>query len=89
MHDVGSRWLSTVRIYVNATEVGDLVSEDRQVAQHLGGGHFHCNEEVEIAVHECLHVQKLHLCNEGIFKLMPRWEKYINVYFKKWYSFET
>jgi hypothetical protein len=77
---------ATVGIYVNATDVGDLVSEDRPFARHLGGGQFHCNDKVEIVVHEWLNVQELHLCHERIFKLMSRWEKYISVlrnYFKK------
>jgi hypothetical protein len=47
--------------------------------QHLGGRLFHNNEEVEIAVDEWLRMQKPNFYRDGIFKLVPRWDKCINV----------
>jgi hypothetical protein len=47
--------------------------------QHLGGRRFHNNEEVEMAVREWLWMQEHDLYRNGIFKLVPRWDKCINV----------
>jgi hypothetical protein len=47
--------------------------------QHLGGQWFHNNEEVEGAVCEWLQMQEPNFCCSGIFKLMPRRDKCINV----------
>jgi hypothetical protein len=45
----------------------------------LGGHQFHNNEKVEIAVGEWLRMQEPDFYRDGIFKLVPRSDKSINV----------
>jgi hypothetical protein len=45
----------------------------------LGGRRFHNNEEVEMAVGEWLRMQEPDFYRDGIFKLVPKWDKCINV----------
>jgi hypothetical protein len=45
----------------------------------LGVGRFHCNKEVEMAVGESLRIQDANSTPPEFFKLLPRWNKYINV----------
>jgi hypothetical protein len=47
--------------------------------QHLRAHRFHSNKEVEMALHKWLWMQEPHLYHSRIFKLMPRWDKCINV----------
>jgi hypothetical protein len=47
--------------------------------QHLGRRRFHCNAEVEMAVGEWLGMQQPDFYRDGIFKLVPRWDKCIGV----------
>jgi hypothetical protein len=42
-------------------------------------GTFHNNKEVEMAVRERLRRQDPDLYREGIFQLVPKWDKFINV----------
>ena len=54
---------------------------------NLEGNQFYSNERVEIIVHEWLWMKEPDFCHDGIFKLMPRWVKYICVprdYFEEW-----
>lgn len=50
-----------------------------QLKQQLGGRRFHSNEEVEVAIHECLRMQKSYCYGDGIFEVVPRWNIYSNV----------
>jgi hypothetical protein len=45
----------------------------------LGGRRFHSFEEVEMAVREWLRMQEPDFYPDGIFKLVPRWDKCISV----------
>jgi hypothetical protein len=45
----------------------------------LAGRRFHSNEEAEMAVRGLLRMQRPDFYRDGIFKLVPRWEKCINV----------
>jgi hypothetical protein len=47
--------------------------------QHLGGRRLHSNEEVQVAVNEWLEMQEHNLYSDGIFKLVPGWDKCNNV----------
>jgi histone-lysine N-methyltransferase SETMAR len=47
--------------------------------QHLGGRRFHSNGEVEMAVRERLRMQEPDLYLDGIFKLVPKSDKCIDV----------
>jgi len=49
------------------------------VTQFSHRGTFHNNKEVEMAARERLQRQDPDLCHEGIFQLVPRWDKCINV----------
>jgi hypothetical protein len=61
----------------------DLVSSDFDLIgplkQQLGGRQLHSNGEVEMAVGEWLRVQEPDCYRDGIFKLVPKWDKCINV----------
>jgi hypothetical protein len=61
----------------------DLVPSDLQLTeplkQHSGGRRFHSNEEVQMAVREWLRVQEPDFYSDGVFKLVPRWDKCISV----------
>jgi hypothetical protein len=46
---------------------------------HFGGRRFHSNEEVEMVVRELLRMQQPDFYREGIFKLVPEWDKCINI----------
>jgi hypothetical protein len=48
--------------------------------QHLGGRRFQNNEKVEMAVREWLRKQDPGFYRHGIFELVPRWDKCINVF---------
>jgi hypothetical protein len=48
--------------------------------EHFGGRRLHNNEEVEIAAPEWLCMQEIDFYGNGIFKLVPRWGKCINVF---------
>jgi len=57
-------------------EIGNLSSvafSAQEMEQRLGGCQFHHNEEVEMADHEWLCMQKCDFCCNEIFKLMPEW----------------
>jgi hypothetical protein len=41
---------------------------------------FHSNEEVEIVAREWVGIGGADLYCEGIFKLVPRWGKYVGVF---------
>jgi len=43
--------------------------------QHLEGFLFHNNEEVEVAVGGSLRMQEPGFYRDGIFQLVPKWEK--------------
>jgi hypothetical protein len=45
----------------------------------LEGRRFLSSEEVEMAVSEWLRMQEPNFFGDGIFKLMPRWDKCITV----------
>jgi hypothetical protein len=47
--------------------------------QLLAGRQFHNNEEVEMAVNEWLCMQEPDFYRDGIFKLVPKWDKCISV----------
>jgi hypothetical protein len=58
----------------------------RPLKQQLAGRRFHSNEEAEMAVRGLLRMQEPDFYRDGIFKLVPRWEKCISVlgdYFEK------
>jgi hypothetical protein len=59
--------------------VGVTCNKWRKSQQQLGGRRFHNNEEVEMAVGEWLRMQEPDFYRDGIFKLVPRWDKCINV----------
>jgi len=52
-------------------------------------GRFRCDKEVEMAVRERLRIQDANSTPPEFFKLLPRWNKYINVpripWEKLWY----
>jgi hypothetical protein len=47
--------------------------------QHLGGRRLHKNEKVEVAVGEYFRMQEPGFYRDGLFILVSRWEKCINV----------
>jgi hypothetical protein len=47
--------------------------------QHLGSCRIHNNEEVELAFGNWLRIQEPDFYRDGVFKLVPRWDKCINV----------
>jgi hypothetical protein len=47
--------------------------------QQLGGRRFHNNQEVEMAVGEWLLMQEPDFYGDGMFNLVPRWDKCIIV----------
>jgi hypothetical protein len=47
--------------------------------EQLAGRRFHSNEEVEMAVSEWLGMQQPDFYRDGIFKLVPRWDRCIGV----------
>jgi hypothetical protein len=51
----------------------------RKSQQHLGGRRFHNNEEVEMSVGELFRTQETDFYRDEIIKLLPRWDKCINV----------
>jgi hypothetical protein len=59
--------------------IGVTYNKWRKSQQHLGGRRFHNNEEVEMAVGERLRMQEPDFYRDGIFKLVPRWDKCISV----------
>jgi hypothetical protein len=59
--------------------VGVTCTKWRKSQQHLGGRRFHNNEEVEMAVGEWFRMQEPDFYRDGIFKLVPRWDKCTNV----------
>jgi hypothetical protein len=59
--------------------VGVTCNKWHKSQQHLGGRRFHNNEEVEMAVGEWLRMQEPDFYRDGIFKLVPRWDKCISV----------
>jgi hypothetical protein len=59
--------------------VGVTCTKWRNNQQHLGGCRFHNNEEVEMVAGEWLRMQEPDFYRDGIFKLVPRWDKCINV----------
>jgi hypothetical protein len=59
--------------------VGVTCNKWRKSQQHLVGRRIHNNEEVETAVGKWLRMQETDLYRDGIFKLVLRWDKSINV----------
>jgi hypothetical protein len=47
--------------------------------QHFGGRRFHNNEEVEMALRDLLRMQEPYFYRDGIFKVVPKWDKFISV----------
>jgi hypothetical protein len=47
--------------------------------QHLGGRQFHNNEELGMAACEWLRRQEHDFFRDGIFKLVPSWDKCVSV----------
>jgi hypothetical protein len=56
------------------------VDEAQFENQHFGCLRFHSNQEVEVAVREWFRMREPDLYCSGIFKFMPRWERYIDVF---------
>jgi hypothetical protein len=48
--------------------------------QHLAVDRFQGIGEVKMAVNEWLRIQGPDICHEGVFKLVPRWERCISVF---------
>ena len=46
---------------------------------HYGGNLLYSDEEVEMAVRECLRIQDPDLCRSWNFKFVPRWDRCIIV----------
>jgi hypothetical protein len=48
--------------------------------QNFGGRHFRSDEKMQTVVREWLPVQETLFYSDGIYKLMPQWEKRINIF---------
>jgi hypothetical protein len=58
---------------------GNICNKWCKSQQHLGGHRFYNNEDVEMAVGERLQMQEPDFYCDGIFKLVLKWDKCINV----------
>ena len=72
--------MRSVRLYCHA--VGTNLAVDRLLGplrRHTGDRRVHSNEEVEVAIRECLQMQGADFNGDEIFELALRWEKCFGV----------